>query len=332
MKEQVKNTIMEIQKFNRYKILFFTVLILLAGCSDDDAVDLGEKPVADFSASVTIVEQGTTVSFTDLSTNNPTLWTWQFEAASPTYSNQSNPGALYVVKGKHAVTLTVRNAAGADEIKKTEYIEVTAPPIVDIDKVPLVKLGFETNLDNEGSVGTAATVTAGGTQYDLRTYKGGLAIIFNGSTHLTIPGYTGINGDGARSVALWIKTTFDKTSGLVHWGASGSFSRSSFKYQSNGVFRFEYQGGGHNSNTPVNDGEWHHIAYTYDGSTIKLYVDGVEDFTISGITLKTGVSGETDVNIGSQLGGSIFQGMMDDVRIYDVALTPEEIVTISNIK
>ena len=166
--------------------------------------------------------------------------------------------------------MTCRNDAGADEITKTGFIEVTAPPVVDIDKVPLVKLDFETTLEIVGSIGTAA-VSAGGTNYELRTLPGGFGLVFDGANPLTIPGFTGINGAGVRSVALWIKTTHDKTSGLVHWGASGTFSRSSFKYQGNGVFRFEYQGGGHNSVTTVNDGEWHHIAYTYDGSTIKLY-------------------------------------------------------------
>ncbi|NQU50909.1 MAG: PKD domain-containing protein [Bacteroidetes bacterium] len=309
------------------------VAFALINCSEDDGPGLGAIPAADFNASATSVEQGTTVTFTDVSTNSPSLWTWNFEGGSPTYSNKPNPEVYYVVKGTWGVTMTCRNAAGADEITKTGFIDVSAPPVVDIDKVPLVKLDFETTLDNVGSVGTAAT-SSGGTNYELRTLPGGFGFIFDGTTNpLTIPGFTGINGAGSRSVACWIKTTANTANtGIVHWGASGSFSRSSFKYNKTGTIRFEYQGGGHNGATIVNDGEWHHIAYTYDGSTIKLYVDAVEDFTISGKTLRTGEAGETDVNIGSQGTGAKFQGSLDDVRIYDVVLTPEEIVTLSEIK
>ncbi len=329
-------------KYNKMKILKYYMIrtiafgifaLVLISCSDDEGSDLGLLPVADFSASATDVEQGTTVSFTDVSTNSPSLWTWNFEGGSPTYSNQPNPEVYYVVKGNWAVTMTCRNDAGADEITKTGFINVTAPPVVDIDKVPLVKLDFETTLENVGSVGTAAT-SAGATNYELRTLPGGFGFIFDGTTNpLTIPGYTGINGAESRSVACWIKTTANTANtAIVHWGASGSFSRSSFKYNKTGTIRFEYQGGGHNSATAVNDGEWHHIAYTYDGSTIKLYVDGVEDFTISDKILRTGEAGETDVTIGSQAGGAKFQGSLDDVRIYDSVLTPEEIVIISEIK
>ena len=96
------------------------------------------------------------------------------------------------------------------------------------------------------------------------------------------------------------------------------------------MIRYEFQGGGINGVTPVNDNEWHHVAFTYDGTTIRLYVDGVEDATLDAI-IDTGVDGETNVNIGSQLGGSLFQGLIDDVRIYDSALTPEQIKFLSDI-
>jgi hypothetical protein len=170
-------------------------------------------------------------------------------------------------------------------------------------------------------------VSAGAVAYDMRPGGGG-AFVFNGSNDLNIPGYTGINGASSRSVALWVKTN-GGNSEVVYWGANSPFSRSSFKIHKAGQIRFEYQGGGHSGTTVVNDGEWHHVAYTYDGDTIKLYVDGVEDFTTSGITLQTGSAGETDVYIGSQAGNLNFTGMMDDVRIFTEVLTPEEIKNLS---
>ena len=148
-----------------------------------------------------------------------------------------------------------------------------------------------------------------------------------------LPGYTGINGAGSRSVALWVKADAPQLAGLVHWGASGTFSRASYKMnRTTGTIRFEYQGGGHNGAISVGDGECNHIAYTYDGNPITPYIHEVPDLSIPGKVLRTGESGETDVNIGSQLGGSKFTGAMDDVRIFDVVLTPAEVLVLSEMK
>ncbi len=327
------------KKLNKMKIfqniIFKTIALVMFGialsnCSEDESTNLGPKPVADFTASATTVEKGNTITFADISTNSPSLWTWNFEGATPTYSNEANPTVLYEGAGTYSVFLKARNDVGADEILKEGYIVITATPVIDIPIDPQVRFDFEDNLDNAGLIGTSAT-TVGAEDYTTRP-GGGKAFVFNGSNQLSIPGYTGINADGSRSVTGWIKTTHASTSGLVHWGAAGSFSRSSFKMQNTGVLRFEYQGGGHNGVTIVNDGNWHHIAYTYDGSTIKIYVDGAEDFTVSGKVLRTGEAGETDVDIGSQLGGSIYQGAMDDVRIFTEVLTPDEVLILSNIK
>jgi PKD repeat protein len=311
------------------------LMFIMFSCSDDEEpmVDTSLFPKADFTASATTVESGSTITFTDISTNAPFLWTWNFAGGDPSYSNQKNPTVLYPGAGTYSVTMKSRNEFGADEIIKEGYIEITAPPVVDIDTKAVLRYTFEDNLESDLDKGNMSinASTSGAAQFGIRPGGGG-AYVFTGTNPLEIPGYTGINGAGARSVALWLKTTHASTSGLVHWGASGTFSRSSFKMQNTGVARFEYQGGGHNTTPVINDDQWHHVAYTYDGNTIRIYIDGIEDFNISDRVLRTGEAGETDVNIGSQLGGSIYQGMMDDVRIFDVALSPEDIKVLSEIK
>jgi hypothetical protein len=190
---------------------------------------------------------------------------------------------------------------------------------------PLVWLKFEDNLINSGTgevdavnVGTAQYTDGPGSDraYDFRV---------SGNNELSLPGYTGINGAGARTVALWVKTEMDGSIGsLVHWGAGGTNSRASFRVMGDGVIRFEWQGGGRDSDTKVNDGQWHHVAYTYNGSQLKIFVNGVEENSVNH-TLNTGNAGETDVEIGSQLNANRFTGAMTDVRIYDRALSVEEI-------
>ena len=80
----------------------------------------------------------------------------------------------------------------------------------------------------------------------------------------------------------------------------------------------------------VNDGRWHHVAGIYDGTRICLYVDGRLDASSE-------ASGrfnmESDkVLIGENDGTSqrSFDGFLDDVRIYDYALSAAEIQALSS--
>jgi hypothetical protein len=70
---------------------------------------------------------------------------------------------------------------------------------------------------------------------------------------------------------------------------------------------------------------WHHVVWTWDGTTHSLYVDGVLDNTS---TTAPQTATPTAVNIGRWTGGSeYFEGTVDDIRVYDRALSSEEIET-----
>jgi hypothetical protein len=76
-------------------------------------------------------------------------------------------------------------------------------------------------------------------------------------------------------------------------------------------------------------GEWIHVAAVYDGTTMTLFQDGVPVGSMS----KTGSITEApsvDVSIGRNPDGyGAFDGRLDEVRIYDRALTQEEIALLS---
>lgn len=77
-----------------------------------------------------------------------------------------------------------------------------------------------------------------------------------------------------------------------------------------------------NSGSGLNDGNWHQVALTYDGSNLKSYIDGELTATNSVSGNLNGIASE----IGRYLSNSyVANGLIDDVRIYDRALSEEEI-------
>lgn len=102
--------------------------------------ELGDAAVADFTASATTIEVGESISFTDLSTENPTAWNWTFSGATTTSSSEQNPEVTYNTAGEYAVTLEVSNPFGSDELTRAAYITVNevvipnqAPVLAEID-------------------------------------------------------------------------------------------------------------------------------------------------------------------------------------------------------
>jgi len=82
-------------------------------------------PIAGFSADQTEIFTGESVSFTDLSLNEPTSWQWTFESGTPATSTEQNPTVTYNTSGTYSVTLVISNAFGTDELILEDYITVS---------------------------------------------------------------------------------------------------------------------------------------------------------------------------------------------------------------
>ncbi|MBU0764550.1 MAG: S8 family serine peptidase, partial [Bacteroidetes bacterium] len=80
---------------------------------------------ADFMANTVSILPGDAVNFTDLSTGNPTSWTWTFEGGTPAASTLQNPASIqYNDEGTFAVTLEVSDGTNSDIEIKTCFILV----------------------------------------------------------------------------------------------------------------------------------------------------------------------------------------------------------------
>jgi hypothetical protein len=96
-----------------------------------------------------------------------------------------------------------------------------------------------------------------------------------------------------------------------------------------GFFRSPFSGAG------VFDGAWHHIAGTYDGMTVRLYVDGMEvgSGTPASGSIRYGLSTSNDLTFGryDNTGCGFnysYGGLLDEVEIFNRALSAAEIQTL----
>jgi len=96
----------------------------------------GRYQVADFDASPLEGFAPLTVTFTDLSTGNPTAWEWDFgDGAS---SSERSPAHVYASSGTFTVVLTATKAGLSDTVTKANYITVTllAAPVAEFSGSP----------------------------------------------------------------------------------------------------------------------------------------------------------------------------------------------------
>ncbi|BBB28359.1 DUF4347 domain-containing protein [Neptunomonas japonica] len=107
---------------------------------------------------------------------------------------------------------------------------------------------------------------------------------------------------------------------------------------SKGVTGFFYDGSSYQfieSNISLSDGNWHHIAFSFDdvSNTQKLYIDGavVGSATLTSSITYTGWFGESRIGAHPNDGDANFDfnGLIDDARIYTRALSSDEIFNLA---
>ncbi|WP_456442762.1 PKD domain-containing protein [Caldithrix abyssi] len=156
----------------------------------------GNPPVADFSGTPTSGDAPLTVSFTDLSSNNPTSWSWDFGDGGT--STQQNPTYTYNTPGTYTVSLTATNAYGSDTNTKTNYITVTeaSQPTMHVNQVNVTKETFWIITRGKAEI---QIVDASGVGVDNATVDGTWSGGTSGSSSVTT------NTDGwATSYSSWV--------------------------------------------------------------------------------------------------------------------------------
>ncbi|BCX47363.1 outermembrane adhesin-like protein [Haloferula helveola] len=154
--------------------------------------------------------------------------------------------------------------------------------------------------------------------------------------------YTPPLGTTPRTVTAWIKVPDAATTpglgSIVSWGSNGGVNGNKWHFRledaspGTGALRVEVKGGYLRGSTDLRDDEWHHVAVVFPsgGSNVTdciLYVDGVAETpgASSSQAMNTALAGGLVVGMDDQ--NRHFQGLLDEVRIYDRALSAGEIAT-----
>jgi RHS repeat-associated protein len=164
--------------------------------------------------------------------------------------------------------------------------------------------------------------------YSTDSREGTHSLVTDGSTQYIDLGNpsTFPSGTSARTISAWAKTNIATGSGVI-FGYGSPSTTQAFYIGMNGTSLIGGSFG--NSLTVTNfwtTGVWRHICMTYDGTTVRLYADGVEVSSASrawGVVLSRAYIGR-HVNNSNYWNGSI-----DDVRIYNTALSASQVAALA---
>lgn len=129
--------------------------------------------------------------------------------------------------------------------------------------------------------------------------NGSMALIFKHNTSSPYQGYY-----------FWVGSAGDSNQGKLYFRIRDGTGSSDSGY------------------TPLayNDGNWHHAVAVRTGNVLKIYVDGTEVISTSVTSRNVDNTGTLRLGQNNILGNDMFDGNMDEVRIYSRALTDYEIM------
>jgi len=298
----------------------------------------------DFSADETGTYEGGSVTFTPSSVGSVDTWQWEFEGGTPATSNAEHPTVNYAKAGRYRVKLSGTNSAVTKDLVKEGYIMVMPG-----DKL-VAYFPFGGSLHDAGPhqfiPEVKGTVTSVGVD---RNNHEADASVFNGSGGLIIADHDALNfGTSDYSVSCWIKT--NQTNRMMIWQESGdkgsADNQTWLRLGANTTtqligFATEDANGGsfmglsEAEGGKIYDNIWHHVVCIRQGLKTMVYVDGVKRKEIASTSGVKAVSNTEPFKIGMQGGtggySNYFNGMLDDLVIYNKALSETEVLNLLNL-
>jgi hypothetical protein len=150
-------------------------------------------------------------------------------------------------------------------------------------------------------------------------------------SHVIVPHSSGLDGMDQLTLSLWVRKGTAASGG--HLILKHITYRLQILNNQLEAYLFDKAGNRLNLVTPVNsltDTAWHHITLTKDGTSLRLYIDGVQRaYLLSSAIPAVATHPDREVLIGEDPWGNAFLGDIDEVRLYDKALTSSEVLALA---
>ncbi|HEY9226531.1 MAG TPA: LamG-like jellyroll fold domain-containing protein, partial [Gemmatimonadaceae bacterium] len=252
----------------------------------------------------------------------------EITGAGPTFNGTWN--TTTIANGAHSLSARARDAAGNTAVSPTVSVTVTnATPSNLVAAYSFNEGSGGTTSDisgnnNNGTLGAGVSWTASG--------KNGNALTFANS-FVTVPHAASLNLTAAMTVEAWVYPT-----------ANAEWATAVMKEQPGEFVYSLYASGPQRPGAYFNIGTtpstersivsptqlalntWTHLAQTFDGATLRLYMNGTQ-VASQGFTGPIATSTGALRIGGNGVWGEYFSGRIDDVRIYSRALTAAELQT-----
>jgi len=171
-----------------------------------------------------------------------------------------------------------------------------------------------------------------GVTYSATGAKFGQAASFNGSSKIDLPSTVvdSIKSNSSFAVSAWFNTSVTGTRKVMFSSFDGTYIilEVTTGNQLHGIVANSV-GTNIVLTIPitVTDGAWHHALFTGENGDLRLYLDNGTPQT-SASWNGTFFNGTTGTSIGSRWGNNYFNGKIDQVRIFDKAISAEDVATL----
>lgn len=295
------------------------------------------------------------ITITNSGASNLVLGTQTFSPSIPQFSIQTTPSTT-IAPGA-STTLTIRFASNTvNSYSSTLSFTTNSPANLNISfslsgtAVDLLLsslrawLKLDGNLNDSSGNGNNGNITSGAPSYDLDRFGNANSVVIGqacGCNTFSIPGGTLTrSGSATYTIAFWVSldTLSDQT--FVSWTTLTIGSQNSdIRYVGSNldVAIDSYSAGGWQTmlvtpNPALQANVWMHLTFVKDSTSIYIYQNGnfVQSTNLNANSLATTPNTNPFIFLGSGLLSPNFQGRMDDLRVYSIALSASQIAAIAN--
>jgi len=285
-----------------------------------------ENPVAVATASATLIETGQSVTFdaSGSSDSDGSIASYAWAVGGYILGTGSSLAVTFPA-GSYPVALTVTDDDGATATN-TVVIGARDPDATDPDLVAWWRFDETSGLsaaDSSGNGHDGALENLAGDEWETGRISGALRID-SGSGRVLVPHNAALNLAGQYSLSAWMKVDQIPFFGRVAIKGGESDGWGLVVPNAAGL-NWVYAGSGYA--TPTNvlaTAQWQHVAITYNGATLRYYVNGVvvDEQTIA----LTALPNTEPVIIGNHSSlARPLDGLIDELRLYQRVLSPLEI-------